>query len=183
MVEAQRTDSYETGGTAAILVAAAREKRGVSQRELARAADVPQSTISTIESGLRQPSVEMLERLLGAAGFALETRLRNVIPPSRLLELYRGDVAEIIGRYPIERVWVFGSVARGGDNAESDLDLLVEPAPGTSVADILGLDEELSDTLGCAVDIVSTTELESNDLLRHRVHRYRRPLTLADENG
>ena len=95
----------------------------------------------------------------------------------------RGDLAEIVGRYPIERVWVFGSVARGSDNAESDLDLLVEPVPGASVADVLGLDEELSDTLGCVVDIVSTTELESNDLLRHRVHRHRRRLSLAGENG
>lgn len=125
----------------------------------------------------------MLERLLGAAGFTLEAHLSNAIPPSRLLDLYRGDLAEIIGRYPIERVWVFGSVARGSDNAESDLDLLVEPAPRAPVADVLGLDEELPDTLGCVADIVSTTELESNDLLRHRVHRHRRRLSLRDENG
>jgi uncharacterized protein len=165
--------------TAAQLVSAARGRRGMSQRELARAAGVPQSTVATIESGQRQPSVAMLERLLGAAGFHLETRLVNTIRPSRLLERYRDDIAQVFARYPIARAWVFGSVARGDDRPDSDLDLLVELASDASVVDILGLDEDLSALLGCRVDIVTTTELESNDLLRQGVNRHRRPLDVA----
>jgi predicted nucleotidyltransferase/DNA-binding XRE family transcriptional regulator len=174
----------ENGGsgtrtTAAGLVSAARSKRGMSQRELARAAGVPQSTVSTIESGQRQPSVSMLERLLDAAGFRLETRLVNAVRPAKLLEQHKDEIAKAFTGYPVSRVWVFGSVARGDDRPDSDLDLLVELTPGASVIDILGLDEELAAVLGCPVDVVTTTELQSNDLLRRGVNRHRRQLTLA----
>jgi predicted nucleotidyltransferase len=151
----------------------------MSQRELARAAGVPQSTVATIESNRRQPSVAMVERLLGAAGFHLETRLVNTIRPSRLLERHRADVAGVFARYPVARAWVFGSVARGDDRPDSDLDLLVELASGASVVDVLGLDEDLSALLGCRVDVVTATELDSNALLRRGVDRHRRPLDLA----
>ncbi len=151
----------------------------MSQRDLARAAGVPQSTVATIESGRRQPSVAMLERLLDAAGFHLETRLVNAIRPSRLLERYRTDITEVLARYPVARVCVFGSVARGDDRPDSDLDLLVELKPHASVVDILGLDDDLSTVLGCPVDVVTTTELESNDLLRRGVNRHRRPLDVV----
>lgn len=95
------------------------------------------------------------------------------------MERYRDDIAQSFARTPIARVWVFGSVARGDDRPDSDLDLLVELEPEASVVDILGLDEDLSALLGCRVDIVTTTELESNDLLRQGVNRHRRPLDIA----
>jgi predicted nucleotidyltransferase len=62
---------------------------------------------------------------------------------------------------------------------DSDLDLLIELTPGASIIDIIDLDEEISAVLGCPVDVVTTTELESNDLLRRGVNRHRRPLTVA----
>ncbi|NDL55655.1 helix-turn-helix domain-containing protein [Phytoactinopolyspora mesophila] len=166
-------------GTAAGLVAAARAKRGVSQRELARAAGVPQSTVAAVESGRRQPSVAMLERLLNAAGFDLDARLVNTVRPSVLLDRHRGAVAAVFTRFPVTQVWVFGSVARGDDRPDSDLDLLVELEPGATAAEIIGLDEELSTVLGCPVQVVTTAELESNDLLRRGVNRHREPLALA----
>lgn len=121
----------------------------------------------------------MLERLLAAAGFSLDTRLGNTIRPSRLLERYSDEVAQVLARFPLARVWVFGSVARGDDRPDSDLDLLVELKPGASFVDIVGLDEDLSALLGCAVDVVTTAELESNDLFRRGVNRHRRQLILA----
>ena len=62
---------------------------------------------------------------------------------------------------------------------DSDLDLLIELTPGASIIDIIDLDEEISAVLGCPVDVVTTTELESNDLLRRGVNRHLRPLTVA----
>lgn len=52
----------------------ARSKRGVTQRQLAAAAQVPQSTVARIEAGSMQPTLPVLYRLLAAAG--LEPRLR-----------------------------------------------------------------------------------------------------------
>ncbi|WP_084469935.1 XRE family transcriptional regulator [Jiangella gansuensis] len=179
MAQAEDAMDASERGTAAALVAGARRRRGVTQRELARAAGVPQSTVAAIESGRRQPSVAMLECLLDAAGFSLESRLVNTIRPSTLLERHRRAVGDVLARFPIAGVWVFGSVARGDDRPDSDLDLLVELTPDASVVDIIGLDEELSAVLGCPVEIVTTTELTSNDLLRRGVNRHRKPLVVA----
>lgn len=68
-------------GTAAALLREARQRRDMSQRELGRAAGVPQSTVANIESNRQQPSVAMLERLLDAAGFRLEQQLVNTVRP------------------------------------------------------------------------------------------------------
>jgi predicted nucleotidyltransferase len=151
----------------------------MSQRDLALAAGVPQSTVASVESGKRQPSVAMLERLLAAAGFKFEPTLTNMIRPSKLLEINRDEVARLLARYPISRAWIFGSVARGDDRPDSDLDLLVELKPGASFADYVDLDAAMTSLLGCHVDVVTTKELESNELFRRRVNRQRRPLEVA----
>lgn len=179
MALADDTAGTRSRGLAAALLSAARRRRGLTQRELARAARVPQSTVAAIESGRRQPSVAMLERLLRAAGFGLETRLVNTIRPSVLLERHHEALRDVLARFPVKQAWVFGSVARGDDRPDSDLDLLIQLEPDASVIDVIGLDEELSAALGCPVDLITTSELESNELLRRGVNRHRRALSLA----
>lgn len=121
----------------------------------------------------------MLERLVDAAGFRLEASLANAVRPSVLLSQRRAQVAEVVAHYPIAQVWVFGSVARGDDRPDSDLDLLVELMPGAAFDEYVDVADELSATLGCPVDVVTTKELESNGLLQRRVKRDVRPLDLA----
>jgi len=53
------------------------------------------------------------------------------------------------------RVRVFGSVARGEATSESDVDFLVQFQKGTSLWDAVGLWQDLSDLLGCSVNVVS----------------------------
>lgn len=60
---------------AANLLKLARIKAGVSQRELARRAGVPQTMISRIESGKQQPSLPTLSRVLAAIDLDLRIRL------------------------------------------------------------------------------------------------------------
>ena len=50
----------------------ARRRAGLTQRELARRAGVPQPSISKIERGVISPTVDTLERLLRACGMELE---------------------------------------------------------------------------------------------------------------
>ncbi|TXH19473.1 MAG: XRE family transcriptional regulator [Mycobacterium sp.] len=57
------------------MVRIARTRVGLSQRDLARAAHVPQSTIARIESGSRQPSLPVLARILAAADLELRVTL------------------------------------------------------------------------------------------------------------
>jgi transcriptional regulator with XRE-family HTH domain len=52
-----------------------RAKRSWTQRQLADAAGVPQSTIGRIESGAMQPTLPLLDRIVVSAGLELRTRL------------------------------------------------------------------------------------------------------------
>ena|SRR6476469_7714677 len=54
-----------------LLIFDARSASGMSQAELARRAGIPRSVMNVYERGKREPSAEMLARLLNAAGFRL----------------------------------------------------------------------------------------------------------------
>lgn len=68
------TKSADTEKVAASLLKLARAKTGLTQRALALAAGVPQSTVARIESGAMQPTLPVLYRILAAAD--LEPRIR-----------------------------------------------------------------------------------------------------------
>jgi len=70
-------------------------------------------------------------------------------------------VAEVLGRYNATNPRLFGSVARGDAREDSDLDLLVDLAPGVGneLLRVAGLTEELSGLLGVRVDVVAATLL------------------------
>ena len=113
---------------------------GLSQLELARRAGVTQSVVSAYESGRRQPSLPMLAKLVKAAGSELELTLRPDAPRRRLggalgrkLRSHRQELREAAVRYGVSNVRVFGSVARGEDTADSDIDLLVDLPLGASL--------------------------------------------------
>ena len=61
----------------------ARARAGLTQRQLAVAAETPQPAIARIESGARDPSLATLERLVEAAGFDLRIELVPHIDRSR----------------------------------------------------------------------------------------------------
>jgi transcriptional regulator with XRE-family HTH domain len=71
--------------TAAGILANARLKAGLTQRELAARAGVNQSWVARIESGRAQPTLESLERLLGAAGYELRYHLERRDDHDRVL--------------------------------------------------------------------------------------------------
>jgi uncharacterized protein len=54
---------------------------------------------------------------------------------------------------------VFGSVLNGSDAEGSDLDLLVDALPGATLFDLGGLQCELEDLLGVAVDVLTPDDL------------------------
>jgi transcriptional regulator with XRE-family HTH domain len=59
------------------LLRLARMRSGLSQRQLAEAAGVPQSTVARIETYRHQPTLPLLARLFAAAGLELRTRLED----------------------------------------------------------------------------------------------------------
>ena len=83
------------------------------------------------------------------------------------LQSNRDDVLRIAAQYGARNLRIFGSVARGDSDRDSDLDLLVDMETGRSLFDMGGLLMELQDMLGCKVDVVSEKGLSPR--IRERV--------------
>lgn len=76
--------------------------------------------------------------------------------PSQLVRLKAEEIRALTARYPtLAHPRVFGSAARGDDRPDSDIDILVDALPGTTLFDIGGLMEELKDLLGVKVDVMT----------------------------
>jgi predicted nucleotidyltransferase len=79
----------------------------------------------------------------------------------------REAILRIAAQHGARNVRVFGSVARGDDRADSDLDLLVEMEDGRSLLDLVGLEQQLEDLLGRDVDVLTDASLDP--ALRRRI--------------
>jgi uncharacterized protein len=69
----------------------------------------------------------------------------------------RDELHAIARRHKAEKLWVFGSVARKEETAESDVDLLVKFAPQASWRDDAALESECAVLFGRDVDVVRNT--------------------------
>jgi predicted nucleotidyltransferase len=81
----------------------------------------------------------------------------------------REDIRRIASGHGAGNVRVFGSIARGEQGAASDLDLLVDMAEGRSLFDLIALSNDLKESLGVEVDVV--TEASLSPYMRDRVLR------------
>lgn len=79
--------------------------------------------------------------------------------PSEALESHRAAIVAATVRFRTANPRVFGSVLEGKDTHQSDLDLLVDPLPGTTLFDLGGLQVELEDMLGLRVDLLTPGDL------------------------
>lgn len=79
--------------------------------------------------------------------------------PSIALKQHSHAIAELAGRFRATNPRVFGSVLHGRDQAGSDLDLLVDTLPGTTLFDLGGLQVALEDLLGVPVDLLTPGDL------------------------
>ena len=79
--------------------------------------------------------------------------------PSSSLELKRIAVRAAVTRFRTVNLRVFGSVVHGNDAEGSDIDLLVDPLPGTTLFDLGGLQVELEALLGVPVDLLTPGDL------------------------
>jgi predicted nucleotidyltransferase len=89
------------------------------------------------------------------------------VKPSIALNAHRAEIRRIVEDNRASNARVFGSVLRGEDTDESDLDLLVEPLPGMSLINVGIIRYKLADLLGVVVDVLTPNALP--DKFRARV--------------
>ena len=75
------------------------------------------------------------------------------------LDEIRQVAAPILERYGVEYAGVFGSVARGENTPDSDVDVLVVLKQPLSLLKFFTLNDELETALGCNVDLVTRDSL------------------------
>lgn len=69
------------------------------------------------------------------------------------------QILQIAHKYGISRIFVFGSVARGDNSRQSDVDFLVDMQADASLFGIAGFGYELEELLGVSVDVVPISAL------------------------
>jgi len=82
--------------------------------------------------------------------------------PSEVLKRNRDAIRAVTARHRAANPRVFGSVARGEDGPDSDLDILVDALPGMTLFDLGGLQFEMEQLLACEVDIITSGGLPSD---------------------
>jgi predicted nucleotidyltransferase len=75
---------------------------------------------------------------------------------------HRAELIEIAGQHGGENLRLFGSALRGDDTPDSDVDLLLDYRPGTTLFDIVRMKRRMEEVLGRRVELVSA----------RAVHRY-----------
>ena len=79
----------------------------------------------------------------------------------------RDEILAIMRAHGASDPRLFGSVARGEDRPESDIDFLVDMESGRSLIDLIGLQQALESRLGRRVDLLTPPSL--NRHMRERI--------------
>ena len=99
----------------------------------------------------------------GSLPFTLEVVTSTSLTIDDLRGSLRDDILALAARHNARSVAVFGSVARGDAQPDSDIDFLVEFERGSTLLDLIRLSDDLQDLLGRRVDVVSLGGLKARD--------------------
>jgi hypothetical protein len=110
----------------------------------------------------------MLARLITASGLELDMHLSasaTTRPTSGVrgqrVHRHRVEVHKVLSRYGLSNPRVFGSVARGEESPESDVDLLVDIPEGVGLVTLGRCQADLEALLGAPVDLVPSGDLKA----------------------
>ena len=91
-----------------------------------------------------------------------------------LLQAKRQELMQLAARYGVHNIRVFGSVARGEERPDSDIDLLVALEEKRDLFDFIGFKLDAAELLGKSIDLVSDGGI--HHLLREQILSEARPL-------
>ena len=79
--------------------------------------------------------------------------------PSQALQSHRDAIRSVVLAHRALNPRVFGSVLSGQDTENSDLDILIDPTPSTTLMDIAAIQVKLENLLHVSVDVLTPNTL------------------------
>ena len=88
-----------------------------------------------------------------------KSNIETLMKPSAALQAHRTAIRAVVERHRARNARVFGSVLHGDDQEGSDLDILIDPTPDTTLMDVAKIQVELEKLLGVSVDVLTPKAL------------------------
>lgn len=144
-------------------------------KEVARRAGLSPSTVSRMNSGLLNPSFDVVEKIADATGFYLELNPESKVTQAPRLEFAKkilGRLRNELRSLGVRHVIIFGSVARGEDSASSDIDIYLEFADKTGVSKLLKAEGRVIEAFGeTKVDVVGQLSTPKGQRLKLQIEK------------
>jgi len=137
--------------------------------DLIAVSDLARKTRAVVERLEKNPATRLLVMknnrpvavISGMAGERLPAADARASRSLRDDVLAKADLVRTIARaHGAREIELFGSVARGEERPDSDIDLLVELEPGRSLVDLIGLENDLTELFGRKVDVATRRSLK-----------------------
>lgn len=147
-----------------------RENLGLTQVDFAKLVNIPVKSIRNWEQRIRVPADYIIElildyvlRMQNEETYSQEV---NYIPSFLVI---KEKINEVVVKYNIERVYLYGSYAKGVQKPESDIDLYMV----SDIADIeyFGVIEDLRRALNKKVDLLSNKTIKKNSPIEEEIAR------------
>jgi len=147
----------------------------IGVKEIARRTGLSASTISRVNSDLIRPSFDVVEKIAQAVGYHLEIRPETkIVKPPRLeyakniLMLLRKELKSLDVKHAV----IFGSVARGEDRVDSDIDIYLEFSEKPNIAQQLRAEGRVIEIFGdIKVDVVSRLDSPNGRRLMAQIEK------------
>ena len=147
-----------------------RENLGLTQVEFARLVNIPVKSIRNWEQNIRVPADYIIELVLD---YVLrfknnEANVQDAFYGPSFLEIKK-KVKEVAATYNIEKIYLYGSYAKGTQTPESDIDFYMV----SEIEDIeyFGVIEELRTSLNKKVDLLSNKTIKKNSPIEKEIER------------
>ena len=148
-----------------------RNNLNITQVELSKLLNIPVKSIRNWENGVRIPSNYILELITNASLSLTNEKILLKNNEEQVLSFLtiKEKVKQVVSNYNIERVYLYGSYAKGSANKESDIDLyMVSDIDGI---DFFGVVEDLRNNLNNKVDLLSNKTVKENSEISKSIER------------
>ena len=114
--------------------------------------------------------VEKLESVPSKNGYILSLIKDDVRPSVLRLSTIKSVLKEVLGKHQINKIYLFGSYARGEATNDSDVDILCDKGDISTLIEQGKLEEELEERLGKRVDLVFMTS-HMDDYFKEQIEK------------